>query len=64
MLKSCDSFWGMPDKLKKLIEGQVGALPEVHFLFKVTQENVENLLKENGKLKVVLLTTFPESEDE
>lgn len=64
MLKSCDSFWGMPDKLKKLIEGQVGALPEVHFLFKVTQENVENLLKESGKLKVVLLTTFPESEDE
>lgn len=64
MLKSYDSFWGTPDKLRKLVEGQVGALPEIHFLFKVTKENVDNLLKDSGRLKVILLTTFPESTDQ
>lgn len=64
MLKSYDSFWGTPEKLRKLVEDQVGALPEIHFLFKVTKENVDNLLKDSGRSKVVLLTIFPESTGE
>lgn len=63
MSKSCDNFWGVPEKMKKLFEGQGESLPEIHFLFTVNENNVNHLLKENKKLKIVLLTLFPEEDE-
>lgn len=62
MSKNYTSFWGVPEKMKKLFEGHGDLIPEIHFLFTINETNVQQLLKDPSKMKVVLLTLFPEDE--
>lgn len=63
MSKSYTSFWGVPEKMKKLFEGHGESLPEIHFLFTINENNVQHLLKPSTTTKVVLLTLFPEEDE-
>lgn len=51
-------FWGAPEKIKKLLEDDVEYLPEISFLYNITESNVDKLLKDQDTKKIVLLTTF------
>lgn len=51
-------FWGAPEKIKKLLEEEVESLPEIHFLYNLSDENVNKLIGDSVKKKIVLLTTF------
>lgn len=62
MSKNYDSFWGTPEKIRKLLDEAVGELPEVHFLYKISKENAEALVKNSSRQKVVLFTIFPDNE--
>lgn len=51
-------FWGAPDKIKKLLEEEVEYLPGVHFLYNLSEDNVDKLLNDPDRKKIVLFTTF------
>lgn len=54
-------FWGAPEKIKKLLEEEVEYLPDIHFLFKFSKDNINKLLKDIDKKKIVLLTIFEDN---